>query len=340
MRIIATMGPSCKDGKIVKEFIENGVDIFRFNFSHGSLKEFDSFQKIIRDKENNIHIMGDLSGGKIRVSDKLPYIYKIYNGEEVFVCGEDKYLHPTYVDKDKKKIIPLNIESNKFKDSAVKSISMKDNTMQFEIVGYTKDGIRAIVTKGGIVREGKGCNIIGIEREAGVLNEKDRINIDWCIKNKVEIICQSFVENAEDIKIIKKYIQENSINYNPKLWAKIETPKGVNNSIEILKNVDGVVIGRGDLVPEGTIIKAPIYQEKIIKIAKESKKNDIIVGTHVLNSMRDGKRPEFSEVDSIYNMINKDVTGFLLSGETSIGKAPVQTVKFLKELIEKYKEKK
>lgn len=336
MRIIATTGPSCKEKKVLKELIENGVDIFRFNFSHGNLEEFAKLQKNIKNIDEKVHIMGDLSGGKIRISDKLPYIYKIYNGEEILICGEDKYLKPTYASKDKIKIIPLNIHSKNLDSEKIKNISMKDNTMQFEIIEYTEKGIKALVTSGGIVRGGKGCNILGISRKKGELSEKDKGYLDWCIKQNIEIICQSFVEEVEDIKIIKKYIKEKKEKYNPYIWAKIETPNGVKNGAEIINEVDGVVIGRGDLIPESTIVKAPIYQEEIIKQINILGEKEIIIGTHILNSMKNGKRPEFSEVESIYNLINKKITGFLLSGETSIGKAPVQTVKFLKELIIKY----
>lgn len=336
MKIIATTGPSCKEIKVLKELIEHGVDIFRFNFSHGNLGEFAKLQKNIKNIEKKVHIMGDLSGGKIRISDKLPYIYKIYNGEEVLICGEDKYLKPIYANKDKIKIIPLNIHSSNLDSKKIKRISMKDNTMHFKIIEYTEEGIKALVTSGGIVRGGKGCNILGLSREKGELSEKDRKYLDWCIKQNVEIICQSFVEDREDIKIIKRYIEEKEKGYKPYIWAKIETPKGIEKGIEILNEVDGVVIGRGDLIPESTIVNAPIYQEEIIKKVNSVGNKEIIIGTHILNSMKNGKRPELSEVDAIYNMINKKITGFLLSGETSIGKAPVQTVKFLKELIIKY----
>ncbi|MGL4875479.1 MAG: pyruvate kinase [Clostridium sp.] len=332
MRIIATIGPSCMEKSVIKELIEKGVNTFRFNFSHGKFEEFEELKKIIKGIDKKIHIMGDLSGGKIRISEKLPYIYKVYNGEEIFICGEDKYKVPIY--KGKGKIIPLNLNSETIEKKDIQSISMKDNTMQFKIIEYENGGIKALVTRGGIIRGGKGCNILGIEREKGTLRAKDKECLKWCIENEIDIICQSFVEDIEDINIIKEYIESKSKEYKPILWAKIETPFGIEKGREIANEVDGIVIGRGDLVPESSVVTAPIYQDKLLKELGGEK--EIIVGTHILNSMKNGKRAEFSEVDCIYNLINKKVTGFLLSGETSIGKAPVQTVKFLKNLINSY----
>ena len=334
MHIIATIGPSCISKNVIKELINNGVDIFRFNFSHGNLKDFTNIKKIIKELNEKIHIMGDLSGGKVRISDRLPYIYKIYNGEEILICGEDKYKVPNY---NKRKLIPLNLNSELINKKNIKNISMKDNTMHFKIIEYTEKGIKAIVKRGGILRGGKGCNIKSLEREKGIITERDKVYLDWCIEEKIEIICQSFVEEVEDIKVVKEYIKNKSDKYNPKIWGKIETPRGIKNIKEIEKEVDGIVIGRGDLIPETNLLSAPIYQDKLLKKINEDRKvEDIIIGTHILNSMKQGRRPEFSEVDSIYNLINKNVNGFLLSGETSIGKAPVETVKFLKGLIRMY----
>ncbi|MGL5646775.1 MAG: pyruvate kinase [Clostridium sp.] len=338
MKIIATIGPSCMEKSVIKELIEKGVNIFRFNFSHGRFEEFETLRKIIKDIDGEVHIMGDLSGGKIRISEKLPYIYKVYNGEKIIICGEDKYKTPMYKGKDK--IIPLNLSSVVIKNKDIKNISMKDNTMQFKIIEYKDDEIRALVTRGGIIRGGKGCNILGIEREKGIIRERDKECIKWCVENKIDIICQSFVESVEDISIVKEYIEKIDENYKPFIWSKIETPLGIEKGKEIIEVSDGIVIGRGDLVPESNIVNAPIYQDRLLKdLEKLSGEKEIIVGTHILNSMKNGKRADFSEVDSIYNLIHKKVTGFLLSGETSIGKAPVKTVKFLKGLINAYTNK-
>ncbi|MBE6071096.1 MAG: pyruvate kinase [Clostridium butyricum] len=336
MYIIGTAGPNIKEKSLIKGIIDNGVNILRFNFAHGSEDEFLEFLKATRDIDQNVKIILDLSGTKIRISNKFEYIYKVYDGEEVYFCGEDKY-NITKNNLKNKKLIPLNIDNKLLNKKKYKEIAIKDNTMQFKIIGRSDKFIRAITIKGGIIRKGKGCNIKELDRSNLELSENDKKAILWGIENKVDIICQSFVEDKQDIEEVRSFLSENAIEkYKPIIWGKIETLKGVNNIKSIVKEVDGIIIGRGDLIPETSIEDTPIYEQMVIdEVLKEGKK-DIIIATHIFNSMKNGRRPSISEVESVYNFIKLGVTGFLLAGETSVGKTPLKTVKFLKSLIDKY----
>lgn len=337
MLIIATVGPKTKEKHVLRDIIYGGANMLRFNFSHGNVEEFDKILSTVRGINKDINILLDLSGSKIRVSDKLPYILKVYNGEEILFMGEDNYKEEGYKSAfGSKKIIPLNLKSKDLYVNKLELISMKDGTMEFKIISVNKFGILAKVTRGGIVRSGKGCNIKGFSRDGLALSNKDKENINWGIRNSVDIICQSFVESKEDILKVKEYINESLGNYKmPRLWAKVETPKGVDNIEEIIDEVDGILIGRGDLIPESLIELVPIYEEKILKVASEKKKV-VVFGTHILNSMKNGRRPELSEVESIYRYMGIGVGGFLLAGETSVGKAPIKTVEFLKKVVNRY----
>ena len=331
MLIIATIGPSIVYKPILRDVIEAGVNTLRFNFSHGNFKEFEETLKCAREIKSDIHILQDLSGTKIRVSDKLNYIMKLYNNEEIFFCGEDKYEGRSTSGK----VIPLNVSSNLLRNENFKEISMKDNTMRFKVIKIQENFIKVKVLRGGIVRPGKGCNIKGLTREKISLSLKDMEDLRWGIKNGVDFICQSFVEDESNIRDIKNFIKNIGAINTPKILAKIETPLGVKNVKNILKEVDGIVIGRGDLIPEGSLIKTPIYEEAIYnEVIKAG--GLIIIGTHLLNSMKVGQNPQLPEVESIYNHIKKGAGGFLLAGETSIGKAPIKTVKFLKSLVDYY----
>ena len=338
MYIIGTVGPNVKDRTVLKGIIDNGVNALRFNFIHGNETEFSEFLKMAKEINNNIEIILDLSGTKVRVSSNFEYIYKIYDDEEIYFCGEDKYHEiKNKINKIKIKIIPLNIKNKILNEKNYEQIGIKDNTMLFNVIDKNDGLIRVLTVRGGIIRKGKGCNIKGLERKLILLSEKDKSAITWGIKNKVDIICQSFVEDKEDIKEIKSFLNDNMLNQSkPKIWAKIETLNGINNMKSILAEADGIVIGRGDLIPETSIEDTPIYEEKIINEVIKYKDKDIIIATHLFNSMKNGKMPSISEVESIYNFIKAGATGFLLAGETSIGKAPVKTVKFLTELINKY----
>lgn len=340
MYIIGTVGPNVKDRIILKGIIDGGVNALRFNFIHGSAAEFLEFFKMAKEIKNDIQIMLDLSGTKVRVSDKFKYIYKVYDGEIVYFCGEDKYdeiKNDSY--KKKIKIIPLNIKNKILSEKEYKQIGIKDNTMIFDITGNTDSLVKAITLRGGIVRKGKGCNIKNLERKSISLNENDQEAIKWGISNKVDIICQSFVENKSDVEEIKLFLNNNVLDqFKPRIWAKIETLNGVNNIKSILNEADGIVIGRGDLIPETSIEDTPIYEEKIINEVLNTQNKDIIVATHIFDTMKNGRMPSVSEVESIYNFMKVGVTGFLLAGETSVGKAPIRTVEFLKNLIIKYKD--
>lgn len=335
MNIIATIGPKSIDKWIIKELIENGVDILRLNCSHFNKEEFEAVISYSKSLKSDVHILIDLSGKKIRISKDLKYIYKVYNNQEVLFCGDDYYKK---LDSDKtkdEKYIPLNLNSEKIKKSNITNISMKDNTMNFKILDVSNGIIRASVLKGGIIRGGKGCNISEIYEDENLLSEDDKKNILWGIEQDVDIICQSFVEEKDDIYNIIKLIKGNNPKCKCDIWAKVETPKGINNLDEILELVDTVVIGRGDLVPESGILDSVKLQEKAIEKIK-GKNKKVIIATHLLNSMKNGDMPTLPEIESIYRFIKLGVDGFLLAGETSIGRIPIKTVKFLNKSIKYY----
>ena len=332
MHIIAAIGPKSINKWVIKEFIENGVDILRLNCSHFDKKHFEEVIKYSKDIKKDIKVMIDLCGKKIRISNEFQYIFTIYNGQEVNFCGEDFYKTLDLEFIKQKLIIPLNIDSKILKNSNIKKFSMKDNTMKFEVIDVNDGTIRTKVLKGGVIRSGKGCNISEINNNEE-LSIGDMEHIKWALKNNIDIICQSFVEDENNIKIIKSFIGES--NFKGEIWAKIETPIGIKNIEKILEETDSIVIGRGDLVPESSIFKCiELQYEAINKVKTNNKK--IVIATNLLNSMKEGFSVTLPELESIYNFIKINVDGFLLAGETSIGKAPIKTVKLLKSAIEYY----
>lgn len=337
MHIIATVGPKSLDKWVLKDFIDNGVNILRLNCSHFNEKEFNNIIKEVKKINKDMYIMIDLCGKKIRVSKNLNSVYKIYPGEDVYFCGEDFYNKIRVDNINDKKIIPLNIKSEILLSSSIDYISMKDNTMNFEIIDKNQGMIRVNVKKGGIIRSGKGCNINGVRDSLQSLTEKDKKDILWALKNNVDIICQSYVEEKEDIDEIIEFITPKIIkDKNIDIWAKVETPKGMENLEEITEKIDNIIIGRGDLVPEAGILNAVELEHLAIKFINNKKKN-VILATHLLDSMKNGGKAALPEIESIYSFIKNGVNGFLLAGETSIGRAPVKTVQYLMEVIENYK---
>lgn len=335
MHIIATIGPKTTDKWVLKEIIGQGVDIIRLNFSHFREEEFKYVIKTVKTLDENISILADLCGKKIRISEKLDSIIKVYNGEDVFFCGEDLYDVIDLKSIKDMKVIPLNISAKALSNQEIDKISMKDDTMKFS-VKESKNGILKVeVISGGIIRQGKGCNIPALKRESISLTEKDKRDITWAISEGVDIICQSYVENINDILEVKNYIKNYTKGKSPIIWAKVETPEGIRCLENFYQEVEGIVIGRGDLLPESGILDAVHFEYEALDILLKNNKK-AIMATHLLSSMARGKRALLPEVESIYNFIKIGVSGFMLAGETTIGKAPIKTVQFLNKTIMHY----
>lgn len=338
MKIIATIGPNSSNRKVLAELINNGVDIFRLNFSHFYESEFIKILNDSRSIKKDISIMADLCGKKVRVAENLKSVFKVYTNDIVYFCSSDVYSLIAN-NNDKSKIIPLNIKSEVIEKNDIKKISMKDGTMNFDIIDKDKIFLKAIAKDTGVVRGGKGCNIPGADLGENSLNDKDKENLKWAIDNNIDIIGQSYVESSRDILCVREYIKKVKGNQNDiKIFSKLETIIGLNNYKEIMNCSDGIVIARGDLVPEcGMEISVEQEFELLKKLRDDKYNKEIIIATHVLDSMKSRLNSNINEIESIYTFINDGATGFLLAGETSIGKYPVQTAKLLNELIKRYK---
>ena len=338
MKIIATIGPNSSNKKILAELINNGVDIFRLNFSHFYESEFLKILNDSRSIKKDIIIMADLCGKKVRVYEDLKSVFKVYPGDIVYFCSYDVY--SLIVNTNEKiKIIPLNIKSEIIEKNDIKKISMKDGTMNFNIIDKDKVFLKAEAYDSGVIRGGKGCNIPGAYLGENLLNNKDKQNLKWAINNNINIIGQSYAESASEVLYLREYIKRYKENSGDiKIFSKIETMVGLNNYKEIMNCSDGIVIARGDLVPEcGIEISVEEEFELLMKLRNDKYDKEIIIATHILDSMKNGLNGTISEIESIYTFINSGVTGFLLAGETSVSKYPVKTAKLLNDLIKRYK---
>ena len=340
MKIIATIGPNSSNKKVLFEIINNSVDILRLNFSHFYEEEFRKILSYARSIKKDIGIMADLCGKKIRVYENFEKVFKVNYDEVVYFCSSDVYSIINNNDENVK-IIPLSIMSDIIQKNNIEKISMKDGSMNFDVIDKDKIFLKAISKNSGVIRKGKGCNIPGIDLGESVLSEKDKISLKWAINNNINIISQSYVETSKDILNIREYIK--TINGNLKdikIFSKIETQLALRNYKEIISCSDGIIIARGDLVPECGLITSVEEEFDLLRNLKSSNYNrDIIIATHILDSMKNGFNSTISELESIYTFINSGVTGFLLAGETSVGKKPVETVKLLKQLIRAYEKK-
>lgn len=338
MYIIASVGPKVNNIDSLVNIIENGVNVLRFNFSHIDYKHSEDLIKYVKLNYPHVLIMGDLQGSKIRISNKFKFEIKVYPGQNIDFYNEKANLFSKNdIRRDMIPLIPLNLNGISIEDFKGKKLLMKDGTMEFDILQNKNSILHTIVKRGGILRREKGINIPGVKRKYLKLNYKDKEDIKWALKNKMDIICLSYCSVVDQIIELKNFIKvhKNKEEYNLIIWAKLEEEEGIKNSKNILKVVDGVVIGRGDLISEVDITEIPLLQEKVIKNAVLENK-DVIIGTYVLNSMKNYSNPNISEVNDIYNFLLRKVNGFLLAGEVSIGKYPIETIKFLSKMINFY----
>lgn len=336
MNIIATIGPrNCKP-KAIDEIVEGGCNIIRINLSHGNYDDIKDILLYIRKNYKNIKILMDLQGNKIRVSKSIKDTFKIIKGDKVCFCSEDDYKE-ILSKGEKEKVIPLNIGREFILNNKYKKVYMKDGTMEFDVLENTKDSIKTVTKIGGVVRGEKGCNLPGINRLGWKLTEKDKEDINFALNNGVDILCYSYCSYDSQCKEFKENVFKNikQLGKVPKLWGKIETKEGIENIKSIAKELDGIVIARGDLVPEAGLFNIPIIQEKIIYSLKDIDK-EIIAATNVLSSMKYSSKPTINELSDIYSLLKGGVTGFMLTGETTVGKNNREIVNTLNKTIKYY----
>ena len=336
MYIVATIGPRSCDNKTIDAIVKGGANTIRINLSHGKYEEIDKVIGYINRNYHEIKILMDLQGHKIRVSDNLKKEFFVDNSSTVYFCSYEEY--DNVLSLNFAKVIPLNISEEQIQSFNSKKIYMKDAIMKFNVIAKGKNYIKAVTVNGGMVRSEKGCNLPGISRENLELTDKDKKDIQFALNEKVDILCYSYCSSNYDCEQFKENVFKTLRRGDkiPRLFGKIETKEAVKNISLIAEHLDGVVIARGDLVPESDLYALPIIQDKIINnLSKKDK--EVIVATHVLSSMkREGVEPSIGELSDIYNMIRKKANGFMLTGETTIGTNQFEVVSTLKKIVDYY----
>ena len=318
-KIVATLGPSIESKWILKQ-IDKYVDVYRINLSHADLIKTRKLIKTIREIDDKKVFMIDTKWPEIRTTNEEITvnkwdIIKVYNTKkEGFVSFEYKFFEN----------IPENIEIS-FNDKAVIGNVIKNNKefLEVEIIQWWTIGYNKTV------------NFIWYEIELDFLTEKDKKDLKFAIEENIALIAVSFVKTAQDIIDLRNFIKEEFDGYDMKIIAKIETESAVKNIKEIIKVSDGIMIARWDLWANINMIKLPQIQEEIIKYCNIAWK-PVILATQVMSSMVNKAVPTRAEIDEIAYSIEHWVDALMLSDETAIWKYPVETLKFMDEVIREY----
>ncbi|MBX2925113.1 MAG: pyruvate kinase [Chitinophagaceae bacterium] len=327
-KIVATVGPSSDTYEKLLELTKAGVNVFRLNFSHGThedkLKIINFIQQINVTEPYNISILGDLQGPKLRVGD-------IENGSIPLVPGDILTFTNEKCIGSKEKKIYVSYPNLAGDVEIGNKILIDDGKLEVEVVEITKDSdVKVRVTMPGILLPKKGVNLPDTKISLPALTEKDLADLDFMIKHKVDWIALSFVRKVDDIKILKKILQEHQSK--SKVMAKIEMPEALTNLREIILESDGVMVARGDLGVELPVEQVPLIQKDIVRKCIHRGK-PVIVATQMMESMMDRIKPNRSEITDVANAVLDGADAVMLSGETAMGQHPVLVVQTMRKII-------
>jgi len=322
-RIVCTLGPSNEDLDVLSRLLEAGMNVARFNMAHGDHDYHSAMIARIREASRKtgipVALLIDIKGPEIRtgiIADGGNIELK--PGAEVMVASDDS---PCTLEK-----ISVTYAALPEQAAAGKHILIADGLIDLEIVGVEGRLIRCIVRSGGLLGGRKNVNIIGIRSRLPAITEKDRLNIDFAVKQGMDFVAASFVRKPDDVLEIRRILlAEGSL---LQIIAKIEDQEGVDNVDEILRVADGLMIARGDLGVQLPTEEIPLIQKRLILKCHEQNKT-VITATQMLDSMIYNPRPTRAEATDVANAIFDGSDAVMLSGETASGKYPVQAVQVM-----------
>jgi pyruvate kinase len=326
-KIICTIGPASGNITALRNMIFSGMDVARLNFSHGNHAEHGRRIKLIRGLNKKyrrrVRILQDLEGYRIRIGklkDKNPV--DLRKKQVIYLTNE-----PVVGESN---IVPFDYAGSLSDIKTGTHIFIDDGNIDLLVKGRTRKYLKAEVVIPGILKEHKGINIPGTVLKFKGLTDKDKKDIEFGIKQKVDYIAQSFVRSKEDIIQIRRFLRGRLPGC--KLIAKIENRQGINNIDKILGVCDGIMIARGDMGVSIPIYEIPVVQKMIIKKCNQRNKF-VITATQMLESMVDNLRPTRAEVTDVANAIIDGTDFAMLSAETAAGKYPVEAVKMMNRII-------
>lgn len=325
-RIVCTIGPATEEEKVLKNLIENGMNVARLNTSHDSIQDHEKrvklLQKIRRELNIPLAILLDLEGPKIRTGTFDTDKVTLKEGQEFVLTSEDIVGSCDKVSINYKEL-PKEVKKGD-------NILLDDGKVRLVVSETTEKEIKTKVITGGTIAGRRGINVPGIDIGMPPLTEKDIEYLNKAVEWNVEYIAQSFVRKAQDITETKKIIAGLGMPDLPVI-AKIETLQALDNLEEIIEEADGVMVARGDLGVEAPVEQIPLLQKRIIEIANTMAK-PAITATQMLESMINNPFPTRAEATDIANAILDGTDAIMLSGETSIGKYPEKAVEVMSKV--------
>lgn len=328
-KIVCTMGPATDDAGVMTELVRSGMDVARFNFSHGSHKEQQkrmNMLKTVRTQcDQPVAILLDTKGPEIRTG-------KFREGRAVLEQGQRFVLSCREVEGDAQRAsvtYPKLYEDEK----PGNRILIDDGLIELSVEAVEGEEIICRVINGGVISNHKGVNVPGVHINLPYMSEKDRQDILFGIRQGVDFVAASFTRTREDVRQIRSLLDENG-GEDINIIAKIENAEGVENIDEIIEAADGIMIARGDMGVEVPDEDVPVIQKMIIKKVYEAGKQ-VITATQMLDSMMKNPRPTRAETADVANAIYDGTSAIMLSGETAAGAYPVEALRTMVRIAER-----
>jgi pyruvate kinase len=318
-KIVATIGPASRDPEILSQMIDAGVNVIRMNFSHGSQDDhrqtYDMVRKLAAEKGVTIGILQDLQGPKIRTA-------RFANGSATLVKGQKFVITMEDVEGDENRV------GSTYKGLAGDvhpgmDLLLDDGNMALRVESVKGGEITTVVVVGGVLKNNKGINVPQAELSVPAMSDKDVEDMAFGAELGVDWVALSFVRSRDDLLLARHYLSR--YGSKAKLMAKIEKPQAVERFEDILKEVDGIMVARGDLGVEMRAEQVPVIQKRLIRACREVGK-PVITATQMLESMITLPRPTRAEASDVANAIFDGTDAVMLSGESAAGMYPIEAV--------------
>ncbi|EAJ4402929.1 pyruvate kinase [Campylobacter jejuni] len=329
-KIVATVGPASEKEEILRQMIINGVNVFRLNFSHGTheyhKKNLDTIRKVAKELHIRIGILQDISGPKIRTGE-LKEPFELKKGDRL-----DFYRETILGEKIAQNHYKISINQKSILDMLKidEYIYLYDGSIRAKVVNIDDQKIETIIENDGFLNSNKGINFPNTKINIDVITQKDKNDLLWGIKNEVDFLAISFVQNAHDIDEVREILAQNNAKIS--IFAKIEKFDAVENIDEIIKSSDGIMVARGDLGIEVPYYKVPNIQKEIIQKANNASK-PVITATQMLFSLAKSKTATRAEISDVANAVLDGTDAVMLSEESAVGIDPANAVDIMCQTV-------
>ncbi|MFO0764534.1 MAG: pyruvate kinase [Patescibacteria group bacterium] len=338
-KIVCTIGPACNSVETLTKLANEGMNVCRLNFSHGSHEDHAENIRRIREVSKAtgkpLAILQDLQGPKIRVG-------KIGDGIEI-VAGNEVVFTSEATTEDVTKLIPVTYPNLHEDVKPGQRLLLDDGLLEVQVLKIEGIHVHCKVLVGGLLKSSKGLNLPETETKISAIPDKDRADVDFGVQQGVDFIALSFVRKADDIRELRELIEAAEKKHGItrdvtiKIIAKVEKPEAVRDMDEIVEATDGIMVARGDLGIEMPAEKVPLIQKRLIEKCLEAGK-PVIVATQMLDSMIRNPRATRAEISDIANAVVDHTDATMLSGETASGTYPVESVQTMAATIREIEE--